>query len=129
MHQILIHPSSLDLSGWAPQDGERLYTALHGSGRAGRTPRPGGAAQRAPSRAVPYNPVEERLFKADVMPRLLAFDPFVPEDLLTLSQKLFVKKRILDQVISGGTGTSASAVRGGCHGVGRAESISGELNR
>lgn len=103
--------------------------ALYGGGRASRTPSPRGASECAPSRAVPYNPVEERLLKAYVVPRLLTFDPFMPEDLLTFSQKLFVKKRILDQVISGGTGTSASAVRGGCHGVGKARNTKRQVNR
>ena len=46
-----------------------------------------------------YDPVEQRLFKPDIMTGLLALDPLVAEDFLTLRQKLFVEKRFPDEVV------------------------------
>jgi hypothetical protein len=32
-----------------------------------------------------YNPIEEGVLKANVVPSFFAFDPFMPQDLLALS--------------------------------------------
>ena len=45
-----------------------------------------------------HDPVEERLFKADVAARLLALDPFVAEDFLPLREELFVEQGFFDEV-------------------------------
>ena len=44
------------------------------------------------------DPIEERLFKANIMTGLFALKPFVPEDLLPLREEFLVKERILHQV-------------------------------
>ena len=43
-----------------------------------------------PRGAVFYDPVEERLFKADVVAGFLALDPFVAQDFFALGEELFV---------------------------------------
>ncbi|HEY6676239.1 MAG TPA: hypothetical protein VIZ87_05585 [Terrimicrobium sp.] len=48
-----------------------------------------------PSGTVFDDPIQEGAFKADVMTRLLAFDPFMTKDLLPFGQKFLVKNRVL----------------------------------
>src|SRR5687767_607193 len=50
-----------------------------------------------PARAMPHNPVEERLFKSDVVSRFLALKPLVTQDLLPLGQEFLVEQRALQQ--------------------------------
>ena len=44
-----------------------------------------------------HDPVEERLFKADVVARLFALNPFVPEDFLPLGEELFIEQGFFDE--------------------------------
>jgi hypothetical protein len=50
----------------------------------------------SPGRPMLYDPVEERSLKADIVPGLLAFDPFMAKNLLALGQELLVEHRIFD---------------------------------
>ena len=43
------------------------------------------------------NPVEQRLFKTDVVPGLLALNPFVPEDFFALGEEFLVEQRFADE--------------------------------
>ena len=47
---------------------------------------------------MPNNPIEKRLFEADVVASLLAFDPFVTQDFLPFGEELFVEERFFDEV-------------------------------
>ncbi|MDB6173633.1 MAG: hypothetical protein JWL59_2944 [Chthoniobacteraceae bacterium] len=44
------------------------------------------------------NPVQQRLLKADVVPRFFALDPFVAKDLFPLGEELLIEQGFLDQV-------------------------------
>jgi hypothetical protein len=44
------------------------------------------------------NPIKQGLFKTDVVPRLLAFDPFVAEDFLALGEEFFVEQGFRDEI-------------------------------
>ena len=52
-----------------------------------------------PVGAMLDDPVRQRLFKANVAPGLLGFDPFVLEDFFALGLKLAVKRRVLQKII------------------------------
>lgn len=54
-----------------------------------------------PSFAMFADPVEQRAFEADVVAESFRFDPFVPENFLTLREKLLVKTRLLYEVARG----------------------------
>ncbi len=47
---------------------------------------------------MPHDPVEQRLFKTDVMARLLTFDPFVPQNLLPFREELLVQERLPNEL-------------------------------
>ena len=66
---------------------------------------------RTPVRAVLHDPVEERLFKADVATRLLTLDPFVAQDFLPLGEELFIEQGFFDEagVFVGGVAHIACA--------------------
>jgi len=51
-----------------------------------------------PSFAMFANPIEKCAFKADVVAQSLGLDPFVAQDLLSLSEKLLVKTGLLYEV-------------------------------
>ena len=44
-----------------------------------------------------HDPVEERLFKTDVVTRFFTLDPFVAEDFLPLGEELFVEQGFFDE--------------------------------
>ena len=50
-----------------------------------------------PGGAVLHNPIQERFLETDIVTCLLTLDPFVPKNLLTLRQKLFVEQRLSDE--------------------------------
>ena len=43
------------------------------------------------------DPVEEGFFKADIVTRLLALNPFVPEDFLPLGEEFFIEQGFFDE--------------------------------
>src|SRR5437016_5247264 len=45
-----------------------------------------------------HDPIEQRPLKSDVVPRLLAFNPLVAQDLLALRQELAIQRRVHDHV-------------------------------
>ena len=55
--------------------------------------------QATPAGAMLDDPVEEGLFKADIVAGLLAFDPFVTENFLPLRQELLVEGGFLKQIV------------------------------
>ena len=48
-----------------------------------------------PFRAVFDDPIRQRAFESDVVPRFFGFDPFVTQDLLTFRLELAVQSRVL----------------------------------
>src|SRR5262249_20835483 len=50
-----------------------------------------------PGGPVFYDPVEQGLFKADVMAGLLALDPFMAKDLFALGEKFLVEQGLADE--------------------------------
>ena len=52
----------------------------------------------APLGTVFDDPVRQRLLEADVVSRLLGFDPFVAKNLLSLRLELAVERGVLEQV-------------------------------
>jgi hypothetical protein len=50
----------------------------------------------APRGAVLDDPVEQGLFKSNILPGLFALDPFVTEDLFALGEELLIQERLPD---------------------------------
>jgi hypothetical protein len=50
-----------------------------------------------PTTTVPHDPVEQSLLETDIVSNLLAFDPLVTKDLLTLREKLPVEHGITNK--------------------------------
>ncbi len=48
-------------------------------------------AQGTPRRTMLHNPIQKRLFKADVVADLFAFNPFMAKDFFPFSQKFLIK--------------------------------------
>jgi hypothetical protein len=46
-----------------------------------------------PTRTIPGRPIQKRFLEPDVETRLLAFDPFMPENLVSLGQEFPVELR------------------------------------
>ena len=45
-----------------------------------------------------HNPIEERLFKTDVVTRFLALNPLMAQDLFAFGEKLLIEKGFFDQI-------------------------------
>ena len=57
------------------------------------------------------DPIQQSFFKTDIVSRLLAFDPFVAQDLFPLCEEFLVEQRFFDDVRSGvGTGAHGESV-------------------
>jgi len=52
----------------------------------------------APIRSMFQDPIEERLFKADIAPGFLALDPFVFQNLFALGEELLVEDGVLHEL-------------------------------
>ena len=52
----------------------------------------------APVRSMFQNPIEERLFKADITAGFFALDPFVFQNLFALGKELLVENRVLNEL-------------------------------
>jgi len=56
-------------------------------------------AQRAPCGPVLHDPIQQRLFKAYIVSRFFAFNPFMAKNLRPLSEKLLIKSRFVEHNI------------------------------
>ena len=63
----------------------------------------------SPPAPVAHHPIEQRPLETDVMARLFALDPFVPQDLFPLGKKLTIQHGVADK--------AGTLVRAGCHKV------------
>jgi len=54
----------------------------------------------APFGAVPYNPISQGPFEADIVACLLGLDPFVFQDLLTLGLEFAIKAGVAKKVFA-----------------------------
>jgi hypothetical protein len=67
-----------------------------------RLVRSSGLACFSPLGAMLHDPIGQGLFKAYVPAGFLGFDPFVTENFVKLRLKLFIERRVPDQIISAG---------------------------
>lgn len=54
-----------------------------------------------PKSAMIHRPVHERLFEADIMSCLFAFDPLVAKDFFALRYELFVERGLGNELVVG----------------------------
>ena len=59
---------------------------------------------------MPDDPIKQRFFKADIVAGLLAFDPFVTQNLLPLRKEFLVEEGFFDEV--GHFGSRGAHARG-----------------
>ena len=67
-----------------------------------------------PLGTMPYNPIGQSTFKADVRTGFLRLDPFMFQNFLTLGLELAIQRGVLEQIRSG-RGTVFSVCGHSCH--------------
>src|SRR5436190_18825369 len=66
----------------------------------------------APLGAMFDNPVKKRLLETDIVARLFALNPLMPEDFLPLGKELLIEERLLNEVCGFFGGIAHSSTHG-----------------